>query len=1815
MPWLRLWPRFKQTTINSIRLRAVFVSGPAIGGAFLLDWYMPDVASLVMSVDSRPVDQAVRSLADLERQGQRTEAVVDGVSNSGQGLRKLASEADSAGRSMGLLAAAAKGAIAALSVDAIIDMADSWGQYASRMKMATRSIDEYQHAQERMSASAQKTFRSINETRESFIQLSPILREMGYSLDQSIDAVDTFSGLLVVNGANAERSAGAMNALAKSFQKGKVDAEAWMTIYSTADTIVEHIAASSGLAASEIRRLGAEGKLGADMLAQALTTGYIPVLKQVEAMPTTVRDAFTNLNTVFSDFVGRANDTSKATSVLVGGINALADNLDTVIFAAGALGTLKIGATLVAWGAGAVVAARPVAALAVHYAKLTVSASAAAAAGNAARIAFAAVGGPIGLLSIAATTGYIIWDSYAEKTKLAQKALAGLGSTADEVRENIDKLNASQRTMAKDQASKDMESAAAEMENALKRMLGPIRDLRDRDEASAVAWLREEFKSLAADSALSADEVNAQMQGIVDSLESSGRITKEHAAAFTELIAAYYRGQDAFESSKMRLDALNESQKKAAASSAELAEQQRQQAIAAAQAELGLEPKKWDEHIKRLEASAATIGMNAQQMAVYAAKAMGASDAQAELAGTLAGAEQAAKGLQKATADKDEKAIAGAKATLAELAAQEIQLRTNAVMASTYLQMLALGISATSAWGAAQEAGATERVKAEEEIAARLQAIYKNIAENTSLSASKTATATKTLVDAIGDQIKALQDQAATVGMTADQIALYKLAADGATSSQIALAQASITERKSRELALALAKKQTDVSAQAVRSLRDEVSRTKDLAATFGMSASAIEAMTAARLEDELVQARVDGATQEEIAGLEAMIALRHENANLLRSGEAREADLAQWNQWKQDIGQIFDQVGQSLTDALFEGGKSGRDLIKSIFKSLTLKVLIQPVMGALQGVVTQQLGGMLGYQQPGRQGSGISLDFNSLMGGSVGNSLSSFGSMIGSTMVSEFGAGLTAGAGGALSDAGATALMNIGTEGSSAFSAGSTAGGAGLGSAVGYIGAIYAATQGQYGTAVGTAIGTAILPGIGTAIGGLVGSLTDGLFSGDPKTRHGKSTTYEMTSELDLYRKHNEDEQSDAFYKSIEQMTQATIDGIKSTFDLLGVDAQLGNLWSRTDRSDTGKGDGVSSGGGILVNGEWKHIGIEHSSDDTQFGFGGWSDAPMLPRLAIDLQMTMLQAFQAAAEEMPRAINAALDGIDIRSLDETGVATLAATINDMIVGAQALSAAMELLPFENLKAQSLDTYMSIIQLTGGLQNLQQLQASYIDNYYTDAEKQALQIESLSRVFESIGLAMPAVTNNADQMKAAFRGIMDSLDLTTEAGQRAYATLLGIQDGFAGLANSVGAVMGAMGMSAVDVAKSAFSALQAAVQRERDSINAQALAQQKALQDAMKGVSASVSELTGLTGKLQSALSSMTRTIDTQASFSWAQGRIDRALSVAKLTGVMPQGADFDAALQAIQRPDAALYSTFEDFQAAQLKSANLVKDLNALAGDQLDSQKSQLQTLEDQLALSRDWQSAEMQRLDDLLNTSKAQLDSALGLEEGLLTLPEALLALAAAISALGGSNAYFAQNPDVKSAFDQGVFGDRTADQSALDHYLQYGADEGRAPPPGLSSGAEYLLSNPDVLGAWKSGVMGGISADEAARKHFEQYGKYEGRSFAVGTNYVPYDMTAQIHQGERIIPAADNRALMQALNSQVSAEHANVGLREEIRALRQTVQTLLTKIDKNTSEGAENTRRLADGEAEAATVRVAPDTPVPTVFVGQTIALETV
>lgn len=89
-----------------------------------------------------------------------------------------------------------------------------------------------------------------------------------------------------------------------------------------------------------------------------------------------------------------------------------------------------------------------------------------------------------------------------------------------------------------------------------------------------------------------------------------------------------------------------------------------------------------------------------------------------------------------------------------------------------------------------------------------------------------------------------------------------------------------------------------------------------------------------------------------------------------------------------------------------------------------------------------------------------------------------------------------------------------------------------------------------------------------------------------------------------------------------------------------------------------------------------------------------------------------------------------------------------------------------------------------------------------------------------------------------------------------------------------------------------------------------------------------------------------------------------------------------------------------------------------------------------------------------------------------------------------------------------------------------------------------------------------------------------------------FAVGTNYLPGDMAIIAHEGERIIPAADNRQLMARLNgSDSSAE-----LVAEVRALRAEVTRLREDNSRENVAAIKHAQRSAD-TLEAAAIGEVP------------------
>ncbi len=93
-------------------------------------------------------------------------------------------------------------------------------------------------------------------------------------------------------------------------------------------------------------------------------------------------------------------------------------------------------------------------------------------------------------------------------------------------------------------------------------------------------------------------------------------------------------------------------------------------------------------------------------------------------------------------------------------------------------------------------------------------------------------------------------------------------------------------------------------------------------------------------------------------------------------------------------------------------------------------------------------------------------------------------------------------------------------------------------------------------------------------------------------------------------------------------------------------------------------------------------------------------------------------------------------------------------------------------------------------------------------------------------------------------------------------------------------------------------------------------------------------------------------------------------------------------------------------------------------------------------------------------------------------------------------------------------------------------------------------------------------------GVTAAQPAGPVYQAPGQVFLPGFASGSNEIPHDMTARIHKGERILPAADNRELMRRLSNPGAA---NETLAAEIRELRAELRAAHLAIARNTSKTA--------------------------------------
>lgn len=307
---------------------------------------MTQTSRLVIEIDStaaqRNADLFNAELQRMTTGGQRAASSIDHL---GSEANSTAKELDATSKAVRSLVGYIGGMAA---VSKAIALADEYSQMASRIRNATESVAEYNLVQERLLQTANNTYRPLKEAQEVFLGTADTLKDLGYTTSQALDVADSLSYSFVINATASDTAATALDNYSKSMITGKVSSDAFIAITGAADNIIGDLAAQTGKTASEIKKLGIEGKLSLTDLNETLRLTKDQNLELAQAMSTSVADGFQALTNSVGAFLGKSNEAYGVTGTLAAGLGELAKHLDFVANTGASLAVGYLTKTIIA---------------------------------------------------------------------------------------------------------------------------------------------------------------------------------------------------------------------------------------------------------------------------------------------------------------------------------------------------------------------------------------------------------------------------------------------------------------------------------------------------------------------------------------------------------------------------------------------------------------------------------------------------------------------------------------------------------------------------------------------------------------------------------------------------------------------------------------------------------------------------------------------------------------------------------------------------------------------------------------------------------------------------------------------------------------------------------------------------------------------------------------------------------------------------------------------------------------------------------------------------------------------------------------------------------------------------------------------------------------------------------------------------------------------------------------------------------------------------------------------------------------------------
>ena len=242
-----------------------------------------------------------------------------------------------------------------LAVRKLGQYADAYTNIQNRLRTVTDGQEELTAATRELFEIADRTRSSYEGTAEVYARVGLAAQSLGRDQSELLAFTESLNQAVILSGASGTEAKAGLIQLSQGLASGALRGDELRSVLEQLPVVADVIAKSLGVTRGELRTLGAEGKISAEIVLDAFKEARVELDERFGETVPTLGQSFEVLNNNILASVGALDEATGASAALSAVIIGTAENLDlaagAVIVLAAGIAAAYVPATLTAGGA------------------------------------------------------------------------------------------------------------------------------------------------------------------------------------------------------------------------------------------------------------------------------------------------------------------------------------------------------------------------------------------------------------------------------------------------------------------------------------------------------------------------------------------------------------------------------------------------------------------------------------------------------------------------------------------------------------------------------------------------------------------------------------------------------------------------------------------------------------------------------------------------------------------------------------------------------------------------------------------------------------------------------------------------------------------------------------------------------------------------------------------------------------------------------------------------------------------------------------------------------------------------------------------------------------------------------------------------------------------------------------------------------------------------------------------------------------------------------------------------------------------------